>query len=92
MQVCAAVRMALYHTGQLERTKAGMQASCISRAWHDFHNDLAALCRELHQWQQHVLYAPKFLHQVSQCREVWTLQEVVGKALPLQLYLLPGCV
>lgn len=65
MQVCAGVRMALYHTGKLERAKAGSEAGCISRAWHDVHDDLAALCQELHRWQQRMLYAPKFLHQVG---------------------------
>eukprot|EP00892_Ulva_mutabilis_P010228 jgi/Ulvmu1/7578/UM038_0001.1 len=70
MQVCAAVRMCLYHTGQLERTKAGTQPGCVSRVWHAHDADLAALCQELHQWQQRVLYAPKFLHQAVLLCEV----------------------
>lgn len=65
VQVCTAVRMALYQTGQLERTKAGATADCIACAWHDCHSDLAVLCSELRQWHQRMLCAPKFLLQVS---------------------------
>ena len=59
VQMTAAVRMALYHLGQLQR--AGMS---VKRFWQDGCKEVDTLCDEMLQQADRMEPAPKLLQQV----------------------------
>jgi hypothetical protein len=69
LQVCAAIRMVMYHVGQLECKEdishlAQVHPGNIKQTWLDSKEELSVLCSVLLHWQQRLLHAPKFLLKV----------------------------
>jgi hypothetical protein len=62
--VVAAIRMAMYHIGQLERRDIGMQTSRVELYWLDAVRDVPALCEVLLNYLPKLQASPCLLLQV----------------------------
>ena len=64
MQVVAAIRMAMYHTGQLERRTGEDNTTAVQLYWLDTVRDVPALCEILKHYLSKLQVSPATLTQV----------------------------
>jgi predicted dienelactone hydrolase len=64
IQVIAAIRMAMYHIGQLQRREEDTQSSRVELYWLDAVRDVPALCEVLLNYLKKLQASPGLLLQV----------------------------